>query len=164
MFWKDKVVFLTGASSGIGEALALEMAKRGAILGLLARREELLKEIAAKIEQNGGQARCFAADVTDPEQAREAINRILDRYRRIDVLVHAVGGFEGGAAVSDTAPEAWNRMLDANFLAAVYVLGNVVPSMLRAGSGRIIAVGSRAGVQPAHGAAAYAGSASARCV
>ncbi len=54
MDWTNKVVFLTGASSGIGEALALAMAKRGAALGLLARREELLKELAEKCEQNGG--------------------------------------------------------------------------------------------------------------
>jgi len=53
MFWKDKVVFLTGASSGIGEALAIEIAKRGAILGLLARREEMLKELAEKCESFG---------------------------------------------------------------------------------------------------------------
>ncbi len=67
MDWKNKVVFLTGASSGIGEALAIELAKRGAIFGLLARREELLKELAEKCESVGGTARIFACDVVDAE-------------------------------------------------------------------------------------------------
>jgi 3-oxoacyl-[acyl-carrier protein] reductase len=72
MFWKDKVVFLTGASSGIGEALALAMAKRGAILGLLARREELLIELAGKCVAVGGKARYFAVDVVNAEAVSQA--------------------------------------------------------------------------------------------
>ena len=65
MDWKDKIVFLTGGSSGIGEALAIELAKKGAILGLLARREELLQSLAQKCENAGGKARIFACDVVD---------------------------------------------------------------------------------------------------
>ncbi|MEP6789661.1 MAG: SDR family NAD(P)-dependent oxidoreductase, partial [Acidobacteriota bacterium] len=65
MKWNDKTVFLTGASSGIGEALAIALAKQGATLGLLARREELLAALAAKCEEAGGKARIFPCDVVD---------------------------------------------------------------------------------------------------
>ena len=64
-YWMDKVVFLTGASSGIGEALAIELARRGAILGLLARRENLLRDLVAKCERLGTAAREFPCDITD---------------------------------------------------------------------------------------------------
>ena len=72
MFWKNKIVFLTGASSGIGEGLAIELAKRGAILGLLARRAELLKELAEKCNAVGGKARYFAVDVVDAQAVAAA--------------------------------------------------------------------------------------------
>jgi hypothetical protein len=77
MFWKDKVVFLTGASSGIGEALAVEMAKRGAILGLLARRAELLKELAEKCAAAGGTARVFAFKKAPTPCARNSAGSIF---------------------------------------------------------------------------------------
>jgi NADP-dependent 3-hydroxy acid dehydrogenase YdfG len=70
--WKDKVIFLTGASSGIGEALAFEMAKRGAILGLVARREQMLRDLAERCESVGGKARVFACDVVDESAVQNA--------------------------------------------------------------------------------------------
>src|SRR5215204_5847369 len=91
MFWKDKVVFLTGASSGIGEALALEIAKQGAILGLLARRVELLEELAEKCEAAGGAARVFACDVTDAEAVQKAADALRAEFGRIDILIANAG-------------------------------------------------------------------------
>ncbi len=91
MFWKDKVVFLTGASSGIGKALALEIAKRGATLGLLARRAELLQGISVKIEQNGGLARSFTVDITDAKAVTEAAQSLRNKFGKIDVLIANAG-------------------------------------------------------------------------
>ena len=86
MNWHHKTVFLTGASSGIGEGLALALAKNGAVLGLVARREELLRELAEKCERAGGVARAYPADVTDPSAVEEAFHpRVLDHrhsYRK----------------------------------------------------------------------------------
>src|SRR5213079_1415704 len=90
-FWKEKVVFLTGASSGIGEALAIEIARKGGILGLLARREELLKELAAKCEAAGGKARVFACDVVDAEAVQKAADALRDEFGRIDILIANAG-------------------------------------------------------------------------
>ena len=91
MFWKDKVVFLTGASSGIGEALAIEIAKRGAILGLVARREEMLKELAEKCESFGGKARVFAADVVDAEAVQKSADALREEFGKIDILIANAG-------------------------------------------------------------------------
>ncbi len=91
MFWKDKVVFLTGASSGIGEALALAMAKHGATLGLVARREELLKDLAEQCEQNGGKARYFAVDVTDAKAVADAAESLRNDFGGIDILIANAG-------------------------------------------------------------------------
>ena len=70
MNWHGKTIFLTGASSGIGEGLALAFAMKGAVLGLVARREELLRELAERCEKAGGVARAYPADVTDPSAMR----------------------------------------------------------------------------------------------
>lgn len=91
MDWKNKVVFLTGASSGIGEALAIALARKGATLGLLARREELLKELAAKCEQAGGKASYFSVDVTDSKAVSEAAEKLRNEFGKIDVLIANAG-------------------------------------------------------------------------
>ena len=95
-FWNDKVVLLTGASSGIGEALALEMAKRGAILGLLARRESLLRDLSAKCERLGTAAREFPCDITDEYSVRDAAQTLRNEFGQIDILI-ANAGIGGGA-------------------------------------------------------------------
>src|SRR4029079_14634449 len=80
MFWNEKVVLLTGASSGIGEALAIAIAKNGATLGLLARREEMLNDLAARGEAIGGRALALACDVTDSDAVHAAAQRLLDKF------------------------------------------------------------------------------------
>jgi NAD(P)-dependent dehydrogenase (short-subunit alcohol dehydrogenase family) len=107
------------------------------------------------IARSGGE---FQADLTDEAQASSAIREILTRHSRIDVLVHTMGGFAGGKSLGETGLEVWNRMMAMNLQAALYVCRNVVPEMVSAGSGRIIAVGSRTGVQPEARLSAYAAS------
>ncbi len=75
-FWPNKVVFITGASSGIGRALALELARRGASVGLVARRAEMLREIVGEIESARGNALALAADVRDAESVRPRRRRV----------------------------------------------------------------------------------------
>src|SRR5438309_9960492 len=87
MNWGNKTVFLTGASSGIGEGLALALAKKGAVLGLVARREELLRELAERCEKAGGVARAFPADVTDPSAVNEAFQAFSHEFATIDILI-----------------------------------------------------------------------------
>src|ERR671930_1543928 len=89
--WSEKVVLVTGASSGIGRALAVEFGRRGASLGLLARRADLLREIVSGVEAKGGRALALPADVTDAGAVRASADQLRGRFGRIDVLVANAG-------------------------------------------------------------------------
>src|SRR5918911_4463740 len=89
--WSKRVVFITGASSGIGQALAVELGRRGASLGLLARRAEILSEIAKEVEEAGGRALALPADVREAEGVRAAADKLREKFGRIDVLVANAG-------------------------------------------------------------------------
>ena len=102
MNWKNKTVFLTGASSGIGEALAIALAKKGAVLGLVARREEMLNEIAAKCEAAGGTARVFACDVVDSTALQAAADKFRGEFGHIDVMIANAGVGGNNKEATDT--------------------------------------------------------------
>ena len=157
-FWKEKVVFLTGASSGIGEALALEMAKRGAILGLLARREELLKTLAEKCEAAGGTARVFACDVVDAEAVQKAADELRAEFGRIDILIAnaGIGGKE--KETQNLQPEFVKKVIDINLMGAVNAVYAVLPQMLERESGQLVAISSLAGFRGLPKSAAYSAS------
>lgn len=158
MFWKDKVVFLTGASSGIGEALAVEMAKKGAILGLLARRAELLEELAAKCAAAGGQARVFVCDVVDAEAVQAAAESLRGEFGRIDILIANAGIGGNNRETRDLEPAAVKKVIDINLLGAVNSAASVLPQMLARGSGQLVAVSSLAGFRGLPKSAAYSAS------
>lgn len=157
-FWKDKIVLLTGASSGIGEALALEIAKRGAILGLLARREELLQELAAKCERAGTIARIFSCDITDEYAVRDAAQSLQNEFGKIDILI-ANAGIGGGAKhAKDLLPQDFRRVIDTNLIGSVNSVAAVLPNMLDRGEGQIVAISSLAGFRGLPKSAAYCAS------
>jgi NADP-dependent 3-hydroxy acid dehydrogenase YdfG len=159
MFWKEKIVFLTGASSGIGEALALEIAGRGAIVGLLARRENLLRDLAARCERRGGSARCFPVDVTDEKGVAEAAENLRREFGKIDILI-ANAGIGGGAKhARDLRPEDFRRVIDINLNGAVNAVSAVLPQMIERGNGgQLVAVSSLAGFRGLPKSAAYCAS------
>jgi short-subunit dehydrogenase len=154
---KDKVVFLTGASSGIGEGLALEMAKRGAVLGLLARREEMLKDLAARCEAAGGKARVFAADVTDFEAMKKAAEDFRAEFGHIDIMI-ANAGIGGSADARNMNIERVTQIINVNLIGTVNAVGAVLPQMLERGSGHLVAISSLAGYRGLPKSAAYCGS------
>ena len=158
MFWKDKVVFLTGASSGIGEALALEIAKRGATLGLLARREELLKEIAEKCVRNGGKARYFPVDVTSAEAVANAAESLRKEFGRIDILIANAGIGGNNSETRNLNPQAVAKVININLLGSVNAVSAVLPQMLENKSGQLVAISSLAGFRGLPKSAAYSAS------
>jgi short-subunit dehydrogenase len=157
-FWQDKVVLLTGASSGIGEALALEIARRGGILGLLARREELLRALAGKCEAAGGRARVFACDVVDSAAVQKAADDLGREFGRIDILIANAGIGGNNKETRELRPEFVRQVIEINLMGAVNAVYAVLPRMLERGEGQLVAVSSLAGFRGLPKSAAYSAS------
>lgn len=157
MDWKNKVVFLTGASSGIGEALAIDLAKKGAILGLLARRDDLLKQLAEKCESVGGKARVFACDVTDEKGVADAAENLRKEFGKIDILI-CNAGVGGPKHAKDLVNAEVKKIFDINFMGAVHAVTAVLPQMIEQGSGQLVAISSLAGFRGLPFSASYSAS------
>ncbi len=158
MVWKGTRVFLTGASSGIGEALAIAMAQKGAVLGLLARRKDLLDDLAARCEAAGGKARVFAADVRDADAVAAAAEEFRREFDHIDILIANAGVGGKSREVRDLVPSAVGEVIDTNLMGAVNALHAVLPHMLERGSGHLVAISSLAGFRGLPRSAAYSAS------
>lgn len=156
--WQNKTVFLTGASSGIGEGLALALAKRGAILGLLARREELLSDLAKRCEKAAGIARAYPADVTDPAAVAEAFDKFIHEFETIDILIANAGIGGNNDSVRTYVPRAVQKVIDVNLMGAVNAVHAVLPKMLEQGHGQLVAISSLAGIRGLPRSAAYSAS------
>jgi NAD(P)-dependent dehydrogenase (short-subunit alcohol dehydrogenase family) len=158
MDWNGKVVFLTGASSGIGEGLALALAERGAVLGLLARRKELLDDLADRCRAAGGTARVFAADVTDEEAVFLAADEMRSEFGRIDILIANAGIGGNNEDTRKLLPSAVKKVIDTNLIGAVNAVHAVLPQMLERGEGQLVAISSLAGFRGLPRSAAYCAS------
>lgn len=147
-------IILTGASAGIGRALAHEYARRGASLLLVARREQLLRELAREVEQLGGTAEILVADVADPGSAERAVALARERFGGIDIALMNAG--RGGPMFVDAfdAEEA-ETVMRVNYFSIVRMVQAVLPSMLAAKRGAIVAVSSLAAYRGMPGSGAY---------
>src|SRR5437773_9197966 len=154
----NKTVSVTGASSGIGEALAIAMAQKGATLGLLARRTDLLQDLADRCEQAGAIARYFPADVTDPAAVANAIDKFIHEFDRIDILVCNAGIGGNNEAAKQYQPDAVRQVIDVNFMGAVNAVHAALPAMLDQGAGQLVAISSLAGIRGLRKSAAYCAS------
>jgi short-subunit dehydrogenase len=156
-FWSDKVVLITGASSGIGRGLALELARRGARLGLTARRDEALADLVGEIRSSGGSAVAIAVDVQDANAMRDAARRLHDEVGPIDVLI-ANAGIGTNTAASKLQPSDVANVINTNVLGAVNSLAAVVPEMVARGSGQLVAISSLSAYRGLPKSAAYCAS------
>lgn len=127
----SSVALVTGASSGIGEATALELAARGAAVALVARRADRLADLAARIRADGGTALELAVDVTDEGSAREAVERTVAELGRLDILINNAGVMLLGPVV-DAPVEEWQRMVQVNVLGLLYCAHAALPHLLKA--------------------------------
>ena len=146
---------ITGASSGIGEAAARQLAARGYDVALIARRRDRLELLAKQIDEAGGRAIPIEADLADDEATTRAGERALDELGRIDLLVNNAG-YSPGAAIEQFSRQQLRHIFDVNLMSALHLTGMVVPHMRVQGSGRVINVGSVAGMIPAPLAIPYA--------
>jgi NADP-dependent 3-hydroxy acid dehydrogenase YdfG len=139
-----KVVAVTGASSGIGEATALACARAGAAVALAARRLDRIEALAARISEEGGHAIAVETDVADEGQARAFVQRAHSELGRLDVLVNNAGVMLLGP-IEGADTEEWRRMIDVNVLGLLYCTHAALPLMREQGSGHIVNVSSVAG-------------------
>ena len=157
MVWQDKNVMITGASSGIGRGLALELARRGARVGLVARRADLLNEIVAEVEGRGAQALALPASVEDAAAMREAAEQMRRKFGPIDVMIANAGiGTTTDAAELDAGEVA--RIFGVNVIGAASSVAAVVPQMVQRGRGQIVAISSLAAYRGLPKSASYGAS------
>ncbi len=154
---KGKTIFLTGASSGIGEGLAIEMAKRGATLGLLARREDVLDDLAQRCAELGGTARVFAADVTTADAVKKAADEFRAEFGHIDIMI-ANAGIGGSADARDLDIAKATQIINVNLIGAVNSVGAVLPQMIERRKGQMVAISSLAGYRGLPRSSAYCAS------
>jgi len=141
-----KVVVITGASSGLGETTALNLAKKGAILVLSARRKERLDQLAARIIADGGQAIAVEADVTRKADVQNIIDKAIEAFGRVDVMVNNAG-LMSIAPLSLAKTDEWDRMIDINIKGVLYGIAAALPVFEKQQSGHFINLASVAGIK-----------------
>lgn len=158
MNWKNLTVLLTGASSGIGEALAIALAKKGATLGLVARREELLSDLVFRCETAGAKAMVLPCDVVDAVALQAAAERFREAFGPIDIMIAnaGIGGNDPLTRAYD--PASVKKLIDINLLGAVNSIHAVLPGMIERRSGHLVAISSLAGSRGLPKSAAYSAS------
>jgi short-subunit dehydrogenase len=150
-----RVVAITGASSGIGRATALRLARDGASLALCARRLDRLDAAAADVRAAGGSALTVASDVTSESDMNALVARTMEQFGRLDVMI-CNAGFGIAGAIDDIAPDQMRRLVDVNFMGTYYAARAALPVFRRAGRGHLIFVSSIVGKRGVPYMGAYA--------
>lgn len=156
---KDKVVFISGATSGIGKACAFAFANEGAKLIICARRKNKLDVVADDIKKRYGVKVCaIELDVRNRADVENAIANLSDEWKKINVLVNNAGMGRGLGKIYDDNPDGWEEMIDTNVKGLLYVTRFILPGMVERQSGHIINIGSIAGRETYPGGAVYCAS------
>jgi 3-oxoacyl-[acyl-carrier protein] reductase len=153
----DKVALVTGASRGLGKAIALALAQEGAAVAAVARSEEALKETLETIRAAGGVAEPFAVDVSDTAAVDAVLEKITARFERLDILVNNAGVTRDGLLARMTS-EAWDAVINTNLKGAFNFTRTVGRLMVRQRAGRIVNISSVIGLMGNAGQANYAAS------
>lgn len=140
---KDKIVFITGASSGIGEATAIEFAKLGTKLLLVARREDRLKNLSQALKNKYG-TNCLHInlDVRHQKSVQKSIDNLPDEWKNIDILINNAGLSRGLDKAHEADIQDWEEMIDTNIKGLLYVTRAILPMMVKRNHGHIVNLGS----------------------
>lgn len=142
---KNKIIIITGASSGIGKELAFQCARKGAKVVLAARRMAALLEIEDKIIKDGGQALAVGADVSRRFDVENCVRKTLQKFGRLDVVINNAGISHADLEALELLEADVKATMDTNFMAAVYSVWAAVPAMEKTGSGQLVFVSSIVG-------------------
>ncbi len=148
---KGKIALVTGADGGLGTFVTQALLDAGATVVGLSR----------KIQQsqfNHPNFTALPAEISTGAGAKSAVDELVSRFGRLNILAHTVGGFAGGQSIAETDDSTFQRMFDVNLYSTFYLLRAAVPVMRQAGNGRIVAIGSRAALEPGAGVGAYSAS------
>ena len=151
----NKIAFITGATSGIGQATALKTAEAGYDLIITGRRKERLEEIAQKIRAKGVKVLPLCFDVRNPQEVHEAVQRLEGKWQNIDVLVNNAGLAVGVSPIQEGILDDWERMIDTNVKGLLYITREVAPLMIRRQKGHIVNIASTAGKEVYPGGNVY---------
>jgi len=154
---RGKVALVTGAGSGVGKAAAVRLAQEGASVGVLSRTEEEIRATVQEIEGAGGQAIALLADISNADQMRQAVERLVGKYGRLDI-VFANAGINGvWAPIDQLQPEEWDETIAINLRGTYLTIHYSVPHLKQAGGGAIVITSSINGTRTftSAGATAY---------
>ena len=148
---KGKIVLVTGANGGLGRDVTQAMLDAGATVVGTSRKIE-------SSEFKGDAFTALPGELSSPAGAQAVVNFVVSKFGRLDVLAHTVGGFAGGPSIAETDDATFQRMMDVNLNCTFYLLRVAIPVMRKTRGGRIVAIGSRAAVDPGAGVGAYSAS------
>jgi NADP-dependent 3-hydroxy acid dehydrogenase YdfG len=151
---EGKIVVITGASSGLGEATALHLSERGASVVLGARRSDRIEALAQAIQDKGGKAMAVTTDVTRVEDVQKLVDAAIEAFGRVDVIINNAG-LMPHSPLERLKIDDWNRTIDVNLRGVLHGIAAVLPHMQRQKSGHIINVSSVAGHKVNPGGAVY---------
>ena len=149
----DKVVLVTGSTSGIGHAVALRFAQASARVVALGRDQSALGVVKNEIATLGTEALTIAADITNENDLRRALDAAIEKFGRLDILVNAAGHISGGS-IENTAPAAWDAMMDVNLRAVFLLMQMAAPHLISSG-GNVVNISSVTGLRSFPGILAY---------
>ncbi|MEW6701459.1 MAG: SDR family NAD(P)-dependent oxidoreductase, partial [Bacteroidota bacterium] len=143
---KEKTVFITGATSGIGKSCAYAFAKNGANLIICARRLKLVNETAEDLRKKiGVKVHAFKLDVSKRDEVNKSISSLPEEFKKVDLLINNAGLARGLNKFYEDNPDGWDEMIDTNVKGLLYVTYAILPGMIERKSGHIINIGSIAG-------------------
>jgi 3-oxoacyl-[acyl-carrier protein] reductase len=145
---QEKVVLVTGASKGLGKAIAEAFAAEGSRVALTARNQRELEQIVEEIQQRGGQALALAADLTNADDVNHLVAETIAHVGTVHVLVNNAGSLGRFAAFEELSDDDWANLFNVNLFSAVRITRAVLPAMRKQHWGRIINMASESGIQP----------------
>ena len=145
---KNKVALVTGASKGIGRAIAIALAREGCCVVVSARNREDLKEVVEEIEKTGEKAIAVAADLTKSDEIEKLVDETVRQLGTIHILVNNAGTVGSFSPFAEISPEEWQQVFNLNLFANAAVTHAVLPQMQQQQWGRIINIASESGIQP----------------
>ena len=148
-----KTAWITGGGTGLGRAMAIELARQGAFVALSGRRHDRLEEVAATIAAQGGRALAVACDVRDPDAVAKTIKVVIDAFKKLDIAV-ANAGFAVSGRICELAPDDWRRQFDTNVFGLINTTRYALP-YLHQTNGRMVLLGSIASFLPTVGLGPY---------